>query len=78
MDTWEDTEDFEVDYILVKMFDDGGEESFTVGSGGVTKIEKTYKSGMYSNIPYLRVFKGSEIVAEMCQHNVTLVGFKNG
>ncbi len=49
--------------------------SFTVGRNGVTKIEATQKAGTYSNIPYVRVWKGDVCCAEFCQHGVIGVYF---
>lgn len=46
-----------------------------IGCGGVTRIEGCEKSGMYSSIPYLRVYKGDECAAELCQHNVVSIDF---
>ena len=51
---------------------------YRVGSGGVTKIEATQKSGMHSHIPYIRVWKGETCLAEFCQHNIVGVYFKEG
>jgi hypothetical protein len=51
------------------------EEGYTVGTGGVTYIAKTEKAGMYCNIPYISVYKGDQLLAEMCQHNVEVVVF---
>lgn len=51
--------------------------SWTVGGPpGVTRIEAYTKSGMYADIPYLRVWKGDECLAEYCQHNIVGIGFK--
>ena len=47
-----------------------------VGRDGVTRIEAFTKSGMYADIPYLRVWRGQLAVAEYCQHNIVGVGFK--
>jgi len=49
---------------------DGGDSYFTVGKLGVTKIEATTKSGMHSNIPYIRVWSGDMCIAEFCQHGL--------
>jgi hypothetical protein len=70
------TENLRVKSICVKTLNDGSEVSYTVdGIMGVTKIEQCEKSGMYSNIPYLRVFVGENIIAELCQHNIESVTF---
>lgn len=47
-----------------------------VGRNGVTRIEAFTKSGMHSNIPYVRVWCGDQPVAEFCQHNIVGVYFK--
>lgn len=44
--------------------------SFLVGRNGVTRIEEATKPGMYCDIPYVRVFKGDDLEAEFCQHNI--------
>lgn len=49
--------------------------SFMVGRAGVTRIEACQKSGMYANIPYIRVWKGDVCAAEFCQHNIIGVFF---
>lgn len=43
---------------------------FSVGINGVTRIEAFNKDGLYSEIPYLRVWKGDAISAEFCQHGI--------
>lgn len=48
---------------------------YRVGENGVTRIEATIKSGTESYIPYLRVWRGDEAVAEFCQHRVFGVFF---
>ena len=46
-----------------------------VGRDGVTRIEPCTKSGMHANIPYIRVWKGEDCVAEFCQHNIVGIYF---
>lgn len=48
---------------------------FVVGRSGVTRIEACIKPGMYSNIPYVRVWKGDTCAAEFCQHSVIGIWF---
>lgn len=73
---FKETEHLKVKSICVKTLDDGSEVSYTVGGvNGVTKIEQCEKSGMYSNIPYLRVYSGESIIAELCQHNIESINF---
>lgn len=48
--------------------------TFTVGRN-CTRIEATQKSGMYANIPYVRVWQGDVALAEFCQHNIHGVYF---
>lgn len=54
---------------------EAGIESYWLGHDGVTRIEATVKSGMYANIPYVRVWKGEQAFAEFCQHNIVGVYF---
>lgn len=58
--------------------DVGGPDPSTirVGHAGVTRIEKTYKSGLHSNIPYVRVWKGDQVSSEHCQHALAGVYFQ--
>lgn len=49
--------------------------SYQVGRNGVTRIEACEKSGMYSSIPYVRVWAGDACMAEFCQHNIVGVYF---
>lgn len=51
-------------------------EAFRVGVDGVTRIEACTKSGMYADIPYVRVWKGDIAFAEFCQHQIIGVYFK--
>lgn len=48
---------------------------YRVGSSGVTRIEACEKSGMYSNIAYIRVWAGENCLGEFCQHNLAGVYF---
>lgn len=48
---------------------------YVVGRFGVTSIEACIKPGMYSNIPYVRVWKGDVCEAEFCQHQIVGVYF---
>ena len=72
MGEWAATEKQEVKSVHIT--DEG--TFYEVGKLGVTKIEQGEKSGMYANIPYLRVYADEKVIAEMCQHNVVLVVFK--
>jgi hypothetical protein len=51
-------------------------ETYQVGYDGVTRIEAFTKAGMYADIPYVRVWRGSVALAEFCQHNIVGVYFK--
>lgn len=42
----------------------------------VTRIEAFTKSGMHSDIPYVRIWAGDRAVAEFCQHQIVGVYFK--
>ena len=48
---------------------------YRVGGNGVTRIEACTKSGMYADIPYVRVWKGDVCAGEFCQHNIVGVYF---
>lgn len=50
--------------------------SFSVGHGGITRIEKWTKSGSMASLPYVRVWRGDVLVAEFCQHALAGVYFK--
>lgn len=50
-------------------------EAYRVGMAGVTRIEACTKSGMHADIPYVRVWRGDDAVAEFCQHNIIGVYF---
>lgn len=50
--------------------------AYTVGKDGITLIEPVTKSGMYANIPYLRVWATNICIAEFCQHNLTGIYFE--
>lgn len=52
-------------------------ESYEVGRNGITKIEACAKSGMYSHIPYVRVWKNDVCVGEWCQHNILGLYFRS-
>lgn len=54
-----------------------GGDWYTVGFNGVTRIEATTKSGMYADIPYIRVWGGDKCLAEFCQHSIDGVYFEN-
>lgn len=53
----------------------GVQAGYVVGRNGVTRIEPCTKSGMYADIPYVRVWKGDVCEAEFCQHNIVGVYF---
>lgn len=55
--------------------DDGRIRNYAVGVNGVTRIEACEKSGQYSHIPYIRVWKGDACEGEFCQHNIVGVYF---
>ena len=48
---------------------------WVVGRAGVTLIEACSKAGEHSYIPYIRVWRGGEAVAEYCQHGLRAVHF---
>lgn len=53
----------------------GEQLAYWVGGSGVTRIEACVKSGPYSPIPYVRVWKDDVCEAEFCQHNIVGVYF---
>ena len=55
---------------------ESGSEFYEVGKFDVTRIEATTKSGMASDIPYFRVWKGDKAHSEHCQHRVLGVYFE--
>jgi hypothetical protein len=55
-----------------------GQDGYTVDQNGITRIEQTEKKGHYDMLPYIAVYAGDTLVAEMCQHNITLVVFNHG
>lgn len=57
----------------IDLAESGG--SISVGNSGVTRIERTFKSGMHSHIPYVRVWSGDAIHSEHCQHYIAAVWF---
>ena len=71
---WRDAGEIECIYITGEPAD--RVPSFSVGHGGVTRIEKWTKSGSMAALPYVRVWKGDSLAAEFCQHNLAGVYFK--
>lgn len=51
-------------------------EEYFIGQHGVTEILPYVESGMYSDIPYVRVMKGDEIHAEFCKHAIVGVYYE--
>jgi hypothetical protein len=45
-------------------------ETYTIGKFGVTKIEQFTKPGEYCFLPYVRVWRGGDLIAEFCQHRI--------
>lgn len=43
---------------------------YAVGRNGITKIEAYEENGLHCGIPYVRIWKGEEVVAEFCKHNI--------
>lgn len=75
MKEFEQTKDLNVSCVVLYDCGDGTDQSYRVGFAGITKIEQFEKSGMYANIPYLRVYKDDQILSEHCQHNILSVIF---
>lgn len=46
-----------------------------IGRNDVTRIEACTKSGLHSDIPYIRVWADDACLAEYCQHNIIGVYF---
>lgn len=53
-----------------------GECVAKVGAAGATRIEKAIKSGLHSDLPYVRVWAGDVVQSEHCQHALTGVFFR--
>lgn len=49
---------------------------YRIDRNGVTRIEAFTKSGMHSEIPYVRVWIGDRPRAEFCQHQIVGIYFK--
>lgn len=77
IEEFEATEHKEIKRLVVKTLSDGSDISYEVGRphSKVTRIEQCQKSGMHSYIPYLRVYAGDEVIAELCQHNIESIQF---
>ena len=52
----------------------GNPAEYIVGKN-CSRIEPFTKSGMYANIPYIRVWDGDKCLLEASQHNVSFVMF---
>lgn len=50
--------------------------AYRIGDCDITRIEIVNKEGMYSYIPYVRVWQGDKLFAEFCQHNLVGVWFE--
>lgn len=55
--------------------DEGGNPKEYIVGRNATRIEATTKSGLHSNIAYVRVWDGDLAVAEFCQHSLSGVWF---
>lgn len=53
----------------------GHSDRYAVGERGVTRIEATWKDGLHSHLPYVRVWNGEKAIAEFCQHLLAGVYF---
>ena len=51
------------------------EQIWHVGVAGVTRIEACTKSGMFADIPYIRIWNNDKCLAEYCQHHICGVEF---
>lgn len=51
-------------------------ETYRVGFDGVTRIEACEKPGEYCMLPYVRVWRDNECVAEFVQHKLIGVYFR--
>jgi hypothetical protein len=51
-------------------------EAYDVGYGDVTEIRKVGRPSHYCDVPYIEVWKGDDLYAEFCQHNVAAVYFE--
>lgn len=55
--------------------DEGGNPMDYIVGMNCSRIEACQKSGMYANIPYIRVYEGDVCLLEACQHNVGYIRF---
>ena len=62
-----------VQQIIQSIVLDGCE--YAVGIAQVTRIEACTKSGMHSDIPYIRVWTGEIALLEVCQHKLDALWF---
>lgn len=51
-------------------------QGYAVGRDGVTRISRFARFGLHNEIPYVRVHRGDEVLAEFCLHNV--IGIQMG
>lgn len=61
--------------VVIDAIQVSAETGYTVGRCGVTLIEAFTKSGLHTDIAYVRVWKGESPCAEFCQHNIVGVYF---
>lgn len=56
-----------------------GDDTFVweVGSNGITRIEEYQENGEYCHIPYIRIWRCDQKVAEMCKHKLDAIFFGN-
>lgn len=59
----------------VFFIDAEGKETFYALGSGIDRIEKTVKCGDNAYIPYVRVWSGDVVIAELCQHRLNRVTF---
>lgn len=61
--------------IQIPRDENGNPGEFVLGKRGVTRIEACTKSGLHSDIPYVRVWRGDQAIAEFCQHHLSALYF---
>jgi hypothetical protein len=61
----------------LELYLDNGTDVISVAAGfnGITRIEACTKSGMHSEIPYVRVWADDVCISEYCQHHIIGVYF---
>lgn len=49
---------------------------YRIGDNGVTKIEAYAEGGMACDIPWIRVYRGTEIITRICAHHLAFISYR--